>query len=328
METTGKVCTIIVLLTLLLTGAVFAEDPPPQASPPGSSIASGVADLSGTGGKAYVEYEVWDGGNGWYYYTYQICNTDPNEPFTQYVKHLWITNPTGEYYFVTSSSGGYQFDEATGQPTDIPGDDWSYSSHISSQSMIKWEALGNSNLYPGKCSWDEPKFQFASQLPPAITGVAVRQGDYLIAAYGLIAAPGLASINPRSPGYWKHQAGTKGKAKERDLMEEYLNTITSAYSTVFDRPTIDDARNILDVSHTSDMRELGKRQLLALWLNVVSGKLQGLDAALTFEDPLNQTITKTVGEIITEVESAINNPAATQTELEYAKDLAEIVNLL
>ncbi len=334
----------IILLILFLVSPCLAAvgDPNYQSVPPvGSSFTtSGEVDLSGTGGSALVWYWVWDGGNGWYYYTYQIHNTDPCDPFLQYIKHLWITNPTGEEYIITGDSGGYQFDELTGTPTDIPGpawdsQAWSSEQASSSNTMVKWESSGNSNLYPGKISWEDPRFQFVSKMPPAITGVSVRQGSYTVSAHGLITAPGLAAFNPRSPGYWKHQCGTKGKAKERDLAPGYLVSITSENSDVFNSPTTAEARDILTVTKASDypsaedhMRALAKRQLLALWLNLVSGKLMSLDHAFTFEDPLGVQITKTVEEIITQVESTINNGTATLAELEYVKDLAEIVNLM
>jgi len=326
-----KMVTIITTLLVLSCPAVgLAADPPYQAAPPtGTYLTSGISDLSGPGGKAYVEYWVWDGANDWYYYTYKIHNTDPNEPFTPYIKHFTVANPTGEPYVVTGCAGGYLFDYNTNQPTDDPGEAWLAASHVSLPTLVDWAAPSLSYIFVGQSSWDEPKFQFASKLPPAMAGITVRQGDLTVYAAGLIASPGLAAMKPRSPGYWKHQFGTKGKRVEAGSLGGYLDTI-GANSSVFSNlnaATKSTAAAILDPDNSSDMRAKAKRQLIALWLNVVSGKVN-YSAQLTFDDPNNVEITITVEQLIANAEAVILDTAATTEQLEYQKDMAEIINLM
>ena len=56
----------VMLMAVMLSGAVFAADPVYQPIPDANQIlASGVADATGPGGTAYVEYWVWNGGNGY-----------------------------------------------------------------------------------------------------------------------------------------------------------------------------------------------------------------------------------------------------------------------
>jgi hypothetical protein len=77
----------------------------------------------------------------------------------------------------------------------------------------------------------------------------------------------------------------------------------------------------------SDMRDKAKTQLFAVWLNVVSGKLN-YDSPITFQYPAGQSVTMSPKQAIAAAEGAILNTAATETELEYAKDLAEILDNL
>jgi len=315
------VMSFLVLSVLLFAGTSFAADPTYQAtSPSGIHLASGIADASGTGGAAYLEYWVWDGGDGYYYYTYRLYNTT----FSPYISYLTIANPTREPYVVTGCSGGWNpLDNTKGTP-------WIGSSSITQISVIQWASSSSySNIYPGYNSWgsaDGQLFQVASTLPPSSAGFVVAQGDASISASGLVAAPGSSTMAPRSVGYWKHQSGTKGQRKEAGSIPSYLAVIGSN-SNVFDNMTIASCNAILSVPDNSDMRQKAKAQLLALWLNVVSSKLC-YDAALTLQDPLGQIINTSAKQIITNVENTILNTGATLDELEYAKDLVEIVNNL
>jgi hypothetical protein len=310
-----------VFVVLFAAGNSLATGPTYQAEPPtGVYLASGIADASGSGGEAYVEYWVWDGGNGYYYYTYRVTNT----VFQPFISFLTINNSTREMYYITGCSGGWN--PATG----AKGNAWSASSPITQIAVIQWASNDSvSNIYPGFSSWgpdDGQLFQFASQLPPSCAGFTLMQGDTSINASGLIAAPGSSVLNPRSSGYWKHQTGTKGERKEADSVPGYLNVINPE-SGVFQGLTVSSSNVILQVPDNSDMREKAKKELLALWMNVVSSKLN-YTAELTFKDPDGTEITKTPQQVISEVEATILNAAATLEELEYAKDIAEILNNL
>lgn len=311
----------MVLFVLSLVGSVSAVDPNYQAAPPsGQYLASGIADAAGTGGEMYVEYRVWDGENGYYYYTYQIVNTN----FSPYIQYLTISNPAREMYWVTGRSGGWN--PQTGEQ----GNTWSASSAINQIAVVQWTSNDPySNIYPGFSSWiaeEGQQFQFASKLPPSSSGFSVMQGDTSISASGLIAAPGSTNTIPRSPGYWKHQSGTKGKRKEADSVPGYLEVINSS-SEVFDAVSVTTAHSILQPDKNSEMVVKIKRQLLSLWLNVVSSKLNYTDE-LVITDPAGAAVTITPQQVIADIEAVIMDTAATPEELEYAKDLAEILNSL
>ena len=312
---------VIVLAVALLATACFAADPNYQASPPsGTYLASGIADASGSGGTASLEYWVWNGGDGYYYYTYRVLNT----AFNPYICYLTIANPTREPYTITGCSGGWN------PQTGAKGTPWIGSSSITQIAVIQWASNSPyTNIYPGKNSWDTADgqlFQFASKLPPASAGFTVMQGDSSINASGLVATPGSSTMAPRSVGYWKQQSGTKGERKEAGSVPNYLNVI-GPVSNVFDAMSVANCNTILAVPDNSDMRQKAKAQLLALWLNVVSGKLN-YDSQITFQDSTGQSIAISPKQAIANVETAILNAAATAEQLEYAKDLAEILDNL
>ncbi|MFH1613649.1 MAG: hypothetical protein ABIG61_00995 [Planctomycetota bacterium] len=314
---------IIVLMVLVLTAPSFAAEPTYQQIPadPLQILASGIADASGSGGEMYVEYWVWDGGDGYYYYTYSITNTG----FTPYIQYLTIANPSREPYYITGRSGGWN------PQTGVQGQPWIGSSPINQISIVQWSSNDpfSSNIYPGYNSWTAEEgqlFQFASALPPTSAGFTVMQGDTSITASGLIAAPGDATTTPRSSGYWKHQSGTKGMRKEATSIPGYLAVI-GATSNVFESLTLTSCNNILSVDNNSDMRQKAEKELLALWLNVVSCKMN-YTAEISFADSRGISIAMKLQQVIADVESTILNPAATIEELEYQKDTAEILNNL
>lgn len=315
------VISFVALAVLLFAGAAFAADPAYQDVPPsGIYLASGIADAYGSGGTAHLEYWVWDGGDGYYYYTYRVYN----DAFSPHIQYLTISNPTREPYVVTGLSGGWNPADNTKGPA------WIGSSAITQITVIQWVSNSPySNIYPGYSSWgpaDGQLFQFASKLPPSSAGFTVMQGDASKNASGLVVAPGSTTMAPRSVGYWKHQSGTKGQRKEAGSIPNYLAVIGSN-STVFDNMTVANCNAILSVPDNSDTRQKAQAQLLALWLNVVSSKINYY-AALTLQDPLGQTISTSAKQVITDVENTILNTDATLDELEYAKDLAEILNNL
>ena len=70
------------------------------------------------------------------------------------------------------------------------------------------------------------------------------------------------------------------------------------------------------------MRPKALRELLALWLNVVTGRLLA-STSIDFPDLTEAT---TVSDAIAEVEAAICDSDASRAELETAKDLAGALN--
>lgn len=303
-------------ILLALSGVAVGQTYQPV---PTQVIANGIADASGPGGTAYVEYWVWDGGGGYYYYTYRIHNAT----FQPYIKHFTVGNPTGAAYVVTGSSGGGP----------AGGTAWSYASHASLPTLVDWVASDpNTVVYPGQSSWESPLFQFASKMPPSSAPVTVRQGDLTIYASGLIPAPGSGTTNPESSGYWKHQYSGKGNRKEASSLPRYMNTI-EIYSDVFRSDLAGDTVSdlafgaaTLAVPDNSDMRQKAKKELFALWLNVVSQKLSYY-STIQYDPGAATTTATTVAAAIDEIEATILNTNATLAQLENAKDMAEILNL-
>ena len=316
----------LVLMVMMFAGVGFAADPEYQAIPEDAAqiLASGIADATGPGGTVYVEYWVWNGGNGYYYYAYQIHNVSTEDPFEPFVKHLTISNPSGEPYFITSSSGG---------GADPNGTDWCYATHASLPTVIDFVSCDPLTvIYPGQTSWDSKYFQYASALPPSSAMLTVREGSITTYANGLIPSPG-DTAKPRSPGYWGHQYSGKGKRKEYTALPAYMRDL-ELYSAVFadglSGTTLSDlafGEATFSDYDASVMREKAKRQLFALWLNIVSHKLDYY-LAVTFDPAEFTTTATTVGETIDQCETTILNTAATEAELENVKDMAEMLNHL
>ena len=313
----------VVFVALLVNVAFVAAVPEYQALPtPDKILASGVADATGPGGVAYVEYWIWNGGNGYFYYSYMIHNST----FSPFVKHLTIGNPTGEEYIVTGSSGG---DPIVGLPA-LP---WSYATWASLPTVIDWVASDpNSVIYPGQSSWSNQLFQFASKLPPSSSSLTIREGSLTTYANGLIPAPG-SGICPQSHGYWKHQFSGKGNRKEAASLPIYMNEI-QLYSAVFasglSGTVISDLAfgvATLAPDDSSIMLDKAKEQLFAVWLNIASHKLNYY-GAVTFDSQAVTTTATTIKAAVQEIEAVILNPASTPAQMEKAKDMAEIMNVL
>ena len=205
-----KKYSMALVLMLALAASTFAITPVYQDIPTNNStLVSGLADLSGPGGVAFIDWWVWEGGDGYYYYTYRIHNSD----FSPYIKQLTIGNSSGDEYIVTGNSSGWNPTDNT--PGTVP---WNSSTHATLSTQVDWISIDSySNIYPGYSSWAPENgqlFQFASQLPPISAICSVRHSDLLTYASGLIPAPGNAALAPRSPGYWKHQSGTNGNGKK------------------------------------------------------------------------------------------------------------------
>jgi len=310
---------LAVLLVTLIGASALGVGPEFQAIPldVNNILASGVADVTGPNGVSYVEYWIWDGGNGYYYYTYRIYN----DSFEPYVKHLTIGNPTTEPYYVT------------GPDPETSG--WSSVAYSSSKVLVNWFAEDpNAVIYPDQNSPPDALFQFASALPPATTTVTVREGTPVSRSHGLIPGAGYqTSVTPRSAGYWKHQFSGKGKRKEASSLPVYMDGI-EMYSDVFADDLAGDIFSdlavgvaILDPEDSSDMRAKAERQLFAVWLNVISGKLD-FYLTVTFDpDAVNTEATNVEG-AVEQIENTLLNPGATLEELENVKDIAEILNCM
>ena len=101
---------------------------------------------------------------------------------------------------------------------------------------------------------------------------------------------------PRSPGYWKHQFSTKKGNKISPLtlviytgqiknLSEVLDSDLTGTPTDFST----NGPNILDPDNSSVMLAKAKRQLFALWLNIVSQKVSQFED-LMFINPSGQLV--------------------------------------
>lgn len=130
------------------------------------------------------------------------------------------------------------------------------------------------------------------------------------------------NFNPRSKGYWKHQCSVdEPKENHPGITDEFAVAI-SENSTVFS--SIQSREDICDVLLSkpgSNMTGKALQQLMALWLNIVSGYVDpaaGIDLG-------NLTSAGTVAEAVAEIEYILLN-SHDKGELERAKDIADKLN--
>jgi hypothetical protein len=134
----------------------------------------------------------------------------------------------------------------------------------------------------------------------------------------------VSNAYPRTIGYWKHQCNlnTTPNNDHTGIPPEFIAGV-NANSSVFDNlSTKYDILGYLEPDYHDNMSEKAKQQLLALWLNVVSGKL-GVNTLLNLT---NLTNVSTVGAAISEIEQLILNPSTNYSEMEQAKDIADSIN--
>jgi hypothetical protein len=132
---------------------------------------------------------------------------------------------------------------------------------------------------------------------------------------------------PRSHGYWKHQydscscSQSNGNKLDNQTLESYLANITSRSQIFnFSNTTLEnfqEAYAILSLGGPSQ-ENLLKRELLALWLNTVSGYTEGY--RLTLSNGTSLTSEQVIGL----AEQALLN--GDTTEYEQLKDLCEEFN--
>jgi len=145
--------------------------------------------------------------------------------------------------------------------------------------------------------------------------------------------------DPRSKGFW-YDAVKTGKYSETDFQTllDYVNvaadTFGPAVRNIYGPGTLANYRTVLSPV-TSDMETLQKAQLLATWLNLVSGRVAVLTPAdLTKVKGWPQVVDNTGGSPLTfalnvpmEVEEVDQTRAATRPTYEIAKNLLEAFNL-
>lgn len=127
--------------------------------------------------------------------------------------------------------------------------------------------------------------------------------------------------SPRTQGYWKFQCEHQNPPSPDHvgIQQEFIDFIGRSSNVFSGVSTREDVCRVLEDANKKDMKEKAELQLMALWLNVASGKLS-----------LNTTVqlpagTLSLGEVISEIEETILNSNDTK-ELEWAKDIADDIN--
>jgi len=136
----------------------------------------------------------------------------------------------------------------------------------------------------------------------------------------------------RSQGFWKHQFSGKGKPHfDEDTLLAYLD-IVGFTSGVFGEEdgeisidTIAKAKAVMNPKGKGPKtREKATAQALAAWLNYANGGVTWTEKIDTDGDGGDDT---PFSQVMAEIEEILLDPNASKKELEYAKDLAEAVNL-
>ena len=127
---------------------------------------------------------------------------------------------------------------------------------------------------------------------------------------------------PRTVGYWGHQCDIViPYGDHTGILQEWIDEI-SLESRVFSGiSTQEEVCNIVQDGNAEDMIVMAKRQLMALWLNLASGKL----LPITPIDMPSLTSSETLLEAIQEIEDVILH-STDRNDLERVKDIADNAN--
>jgi hypothetical protein len=129
-------------------------------------------------------------------------------------------------------------------------------------------------------------------------------------------------IEPEATGFWSHQVTAnlteRGRAHEteQDLFA-YLNDIRFLYDVFDGVGGLEGMNAVLRPETPAGMRERAEQNLMALLLNLTSGRLS---------PHAEVTASETVVEAIDTIIGVVEDPAAERETLEAAKDLAERIN--
>jgi len=127
---------------------------------------------------------------------------------------------------------------------------------------------------------------------------------------------------PRTTGYWEHQCKvSEPKEEHPGITDEFAQGIADNSLVFVDIQSKDDVCSVLSSNPKSDMTGKALVQLMALWLNVVSGYVD----ASTGIDLGDLTSAGTVGDAIAEIEDIIIH-STDKAELERAKNIADALN--
>ncbi len=154
-------------------------------------------------------------------------------------------------------------------------------------------------------------------------------GGYVTYVLVLNVAPSIIAVNytvflnePRTIGYWGHQCNvTNPYGDHTGILPEWVDEIASGSRVFAGISSQADVCTIVQNGDAFQMAEMARRQLMGVWLNIVSGKL----SQVTEVNMPNVTSSSTVWEAIQEMEDAIL-AHSDRAELERVKDVADNIN--
>jgi hypothetical protein len=127
---------------------------------------------------------------------------------------------------------------------------------------------------------------------------------------------------PRGKGFWAHQCSDKGfKQINSSDLQALLDTVADT-SSVFPELAPAGCEFLQPQNPQNDMRARAQQELLALWLNLASGRITRARPI----DLAGLTQAATVTEALSEIELTVSDPLATHADLANAKDVAEAIN--
>lgn len=127
---------------------------------------------------------------------------------------------------------------------------------------------------------------------------------------------------PRTIGYWGHQCEVdEPNGNHTGILQEWIDEISSQSEVFSWISTKADVESIVQTGDAEDMVVMAKRQLMGVWLNIVSNKLHPMSEI----NIPNLTFSKTAWEAVQEIEYSITH-STNRTELERVKDIADNIN--
>lgn len=126
----------------------------------------------------------------------------------------------------------------------------------------------------------------------------------------------------RTIGYWNHQCGVEEPyGNHTGILGRWISEIANGSILFSHISTKEEVCSILSIMDHSDMTQKAMQQLMALWLNLVSGKLQN-DSFINLPE---LTENNTLADIIEEIEHIVLN-IHDKEEMERTKDIADSIN--
>jgi PKD repeat protein len=197
---------------------------------------------------------------------------------------------------------------------------WAYHGMIDNVMLYGFPTLTTSHTYG-----DNGVFSVTLTVTDDDNGTATASTNVTV----LNVNPEITDINvtvlknaPRTQGYWNHQCTvTVPYGDHTGILQEWIDEIGIQSQVFAGISSKDEVCDILDPDDRSNMLLKAKQQLMAVWLNVASGKLNLLSPL----DLPALTSSMTVGDAIDEMENIILT-VSDKDELERAKDIADSMN--